>query len=62
MFVFFDDPEGPNLLVVGVAGTVVYLLSLVLYLSNFSATGLKRLLLVIFVQVLIVTGLYVVLK
>ncbi len=59
MFVFFDDPEGPNLLIVLVTALVVYMLSLTLYLFDFSSTGLKRLLLVISMQVLIVSIFYI---
>ena len=60
MFFFFNDPEGPNLLIVTVAAAVVYLLSLAAYTSLFaiSVTGLKRLLLAILVQVIIVAGAY----
>jgi hypothetical protein len=65
MFFFFNDPEGPNLLVVTGMAVLVYLLSLPVYLfypPTVSFTGLKRLLLVIFVQILIVTVLYFLLK
>ncbi len=60
LFLFFNDPEGPNLLVVMEMAVIVYFLSLVVYLSNSnpSITALKRLLLVIFIQILIVTGFY----
>ncbi len=56
MFVFFDDPEGPNLLVVVGTALVVCSLSLVVYLLNLS--GPKKLLLAIFLQIIIVIGLY----
>ncbi len=55
MFVFFDDPEGPNLLIVTVGAAVVYFLSLTTYRLNPPIAGLKKLLLAIFVQILIVT-------
>lgn len=60
MFVFFNDPEGPNLLIVMAAAMVVYFLSLggYFYLFNSSTTGLKRLSLAVFIQILLVTGLY----
>jgi hypothetical protein len=64
MFLFFNDPEGPNLLVVMGMALVVYLLSLAVYLLTpstlplVSFTGLKRLLFVIFIQLIIVTGFY----
>jgi len=58
MFALFDDPEGPNLLVVTVMALIIYFLSLTTYLFNFSTTGLKRLLLVISTQIIIVTIFY----
>ena len=61
MFLFFNDPEGPNLLVVMVMAAIVYFLSLLVYLFYPAAlpfTGLKRLLLVIFIQVILVTCFY----
>lgn len=65
LFLFFDDPEGPNLLVVMVMAGIVYFLSLSAYVFNtslLSFTGLQRLLLAILIQILIVTGLYVLLN
>lgn len=70
MFVFFNDPEGPNLLVVMVMAVVIYFLSLVIYSFNFSAKNLFRnfsllsfasfnnVLTVILIQVITVTVLY----
>ncbi len=60
MFLFFNDPEGPNLLVVIGMAVFVYFLSLAVYVFHPSTklTGLKRLLLVILVQILIVTGFF----
>ncbi len=58
MFALFNDPEGPNLLIVLVLSAIVYFASLKVYLSYLSASGLKRLLLAICVQVIIVFGLY----
>lgn len=57
-FAFFNDPEGPNLLVVTGTALVVYLLSLTVYLLNLPITGLKRLLLVILIQILLLIGFY----
>ena len=57
LFIFFDDPEGPNLLVVIGMSLVIYFLSLAL--SSFvSYTGLKKLVLILFIQVLIATGFF----
>ncbi len=61
LFLFFNDPEGPNLLVVMGMSVLVYFLSLAVYLyypSTLSLTGLKRLLFVILIQIIIVTGFY----
>ncbi len=58
MFALFNDPEGPNLLIVVGMALIIYLLSLALYLFNPSITGLKKLLLAIVVQIVIVAGLY----
>gem|GEM_PF-2239925 len=61
-FLFINDPEGPNLLVVMEMAVVVYVLSLAVYLFSPSVKDLKRLLLVIFIQIIIVTGFYFFLK
>ncbi len=70
MFLFIDDPEGPNLLIVTVLAAIIYFLSLGVYrfnpstqsvLKNISHTaliGLKRLLFAVFIQIVIVTILY----
>lgn len=34
MFALFNDPEGPNLLVVGVMAAFIYLVALAIYLFN----------------------------
>lgn len=56
MFLFFDDPEGPNLLVVMGTAAVVCFVSLAACLFDFSGT--KRLFFAIFIQVILVAGLY----
>jgi hypothetical protein len=56
MFVFFNDPEGPNLLIVIGTAVILYFLSLAAYLSKYSA--LKKLLLAILIQIAVVGGLY----
>ncbi len=70
MFFFFNDPEGPNLLVVTVMAAIIYFLSLAIYLFNpkvksifqclsfSSLAGLKRLFTMIFIQIIIVTTFY----
>lgn len=70
LFFFFDDPEGPNLLVVTVMAAVIYFLSLPAYLFNpstknipyyylfLSLAGFNRLLFVVFVQIVITTIFY----
>lgn len=62
LFALFNDPEGPNLLIVTVMALILFFLSWATYLFNFSTTGLKRLLLAIAVQILLVAGLYLFLK
>lgn len=64
LFFFFDDPEGPNLLIVTVIGLAVYLLSSAAYLFTPSRTndGIKRLLMAICFQILLVIGLYFAMK
>ena len=56
LFLFFNDPEGPNLLVVMGTAVIIYFLSLAAYLFNLS--GSMKLLLAIFIQLIMVTGLY----
>lgn len=56
MFLFFNDPEGPNLLVIMGAAVIIFLPSLSAYVFNLPAP--KKLVLAIFIQILIVTGLY----
>ena len=60
LFALFNDPEGPNLLVVTVGAAIIYFLTLGVYVSkSFSSLmGGKRLLLTIFIQILVVTILY----
>lgn len=60
MFALFDDPEGPNLLVVFVMAVILYVPSVALYVLNFlsTITGQKRLLLSILLQLLIAIGFY----
>lgn len=68
MFVFIDDPEGPNLLVVMVMAAIIYSLSLPIYLytpgaqsflrAYLSLTGFKRLLFVVLIQILIAAAFY----
>jgi len=60
MFALFNDPEGPNLLVVTGMAAVIYLVSSAIYLSNIcpSLTGFKRSSAAIFIQMLVATGFY----
>lgn len=64
MFAFFDDPEGPNLLVVVVMAMVVFVLSLPVYrcYSSEAQDGQKRLFLPILTQVVVVIFFYVFLR
>lgn len=58
MFVLFNDPEGPNLLIVTVAAVIVFLLSLAVYFFSAPTTSLKKLLLAILVPLAITAVLY----
>ncbi len=58
MFFFFDDPEGPNLLVVFVMAAVLYLPSLITYRLNCGVSTAKRVLLAICTQAVLATGIY----
>jgi len=63
LFFFFNDPEGPNALIVGILTLIVYFLSLAIYVFGpFKINGIKRLLAVICIQVLLVAGLYFFMK
>lgn len=60
LFSFFNDPEGPNLLIVTVMSAIVYALSLAAYkyLPVIKQDGAKKLSVLVLVQVIIVTVLY----
>ena len=58
LFLFFNDPEGPNLLIVMGMAAIVYVVSLAVYVLGPSNAGLKKLLLAICIQIIVVTGLY----
>ena len=58
LFFLFDDPEGPNLLVVTVLAVILYSASLMVYSFVPATAGLKKLLLAFCTQIVIVAGLY----
>jgi hypothetical protein len=59
LFFFFNDPEGPNLLIVmGLAMAVFFLSSAIYIFGPSEIKGLKRLSAVICIQLLSVIGLY----
>lgn len=60
MLWFINDPEGPNLLIVTVLAAVIFALTLFVHSRKlFSSTPpLKKLFLIILVQIGLVTGLY----
>lgn len=60
-FMFFDDPEGPNLLIVMVLVGILYSVSLSVYAFSYPTTGLKKLLLAILIQMILVTVLFAIL-
>ena len=61
LFALFNDPEGPNLLIVTVMALILYALSFTAYRFASSVTGLKRLLLAISTQILLVAVFYLLL-
>ena len=63
LFFFFNDTEGPNLLIVGGLATAIFLLSFAAYVflpSNLK--GLKKLSVLVCAQILFVIGLYFCMK
>jgi hypothetical protein len=58
MFSLFNDPEGPNLLIVVGTAAILYFLSLMPYFFNLSTPGLKRFLLSFSIQIIAATSLY----
>ena len=61
MFALFDDPEGPNLLVVGIAAVFVFGVSLAVnyfHSSTFAVVGRNRLIVAILAQVVAVAVIY----
>lgn len=60
MFFFFDDPEGPNLLIVTVAAAIIFFISL--SAKSFNLSESKRLPLAIFIQIVTATIFYVCLQ
>ncbi|RFZ94977.1 hypothetical protein D0C36_05475 [Mucilaginibacter conchicola] len=59
LFLFIDDPEGPNLLIVTVLALFMFLISVAVYIfSKLKTNGISRLLAAIGVQLLIVIVLY----
>jgi hypothetical protein len=63
LFFFFNDPEGPNLLIVAGLALVIYFLSSSAFiLGPFKMKGINRLFAVICIQILLVIGLYFCMK
>lgn len=54
LFFFFDDPEGPNLLVVIFGSAIIYVISLVGFACKlWKLTAVKKLLLAILIQIVV---------
>ena len=53
MFALFNDPEGPNLLIITVMAVILFFISWAAYVYALSTTGFKRLLLAIATQVIV---------
>lgn len=65
IFFFFDDPEGPNLLIVLGFASLLYLISLTVLFQKFFSlnfNNIKKLLIIILIQIVIVYILYLFLK
>lgn len=58
LFFFFNDPEGPNLLIVLVVAAVVWAASFTAYAPSFSASKRRRFWLAVLIQILLLIGLY----
>jgi len=58
MFLLFNDPEGPNLLIVTGMAVIIFLLYLAVYFFSAPTTSLKKLLLVILIPMVITAGFY----
>ena len=56
VFMYWADPEGPNLLVVTGLSVVVFALTLAAYYSLGRLAGLTRLLVALAIQILLVVG------
>lgn len=58
MFLFFNDPEGPNLLVVIGMAVILYVPSLALFLPKSQSAGFEKLLWPVIVQAALAVGFY----
>lgn len=58
LLVSFDDPEGPNLLIVSVLALVVYGVSLLGYRRGTASTVLKNFMTAILIQALLLASFY----
>lgn len=57
-FLFVNDPEGPNLVVVIGMALILFLPSAALYVFNLPISGVKKPLLALLIQILLVVGFY----
>jgi hypothetical protein len=62
LFLAFNDPEGPNLLIVIGMAAIIYVISLVAYVFGSLDTGFKRFSAAVVIQLLVAVGFYVLLK
>lgn len=56
-FLFIDDPEGPNLLIVVALAVFIYFLSITPYLFGFPKAVFRKVLVSFFIQILLTIGL-----
>ena len=62
LFALFDDPEGPNVLIVVGMALLLYAVSVVTYMRIPQVMGTRRVLLAILTQVLVVVVSYLALR
>lgn len=64
VFFLFNDPEGPNLLVVAVLALILMAAATAVHMFNLLSTssGAKRLMLAIGIQIVVAAGIYIALS
>lgn len=60
LFFLFNDPEGPNLLVVTGMALILFIVSLSVYVFKLSISALKSLLFAIIIQIVTAAAFYII--